>query len=361
LFCMVGAIPAALGGEAFGFWRLPTTTYQLAAPPWARGALSYDAPLAAPSAAYANATLHIVTAPGAATLVATLEPGFALRVTRYATDAGARWAQVTWGGPTPAAGGSGWTLAKGLLAGSPGAQARDIGDLGALSPAFGQAVSALGPGFASALYFPGAQASYHTASIDQAQPLGAQVIPLVLMALYANGVAASQPTPTNGAPQIARDLALGNPQALAFDYRLVGDAQGMDSLLTQRHITGFQFATQAPTQTTGTVRGLSLFYTALSGGALVSPTDSATIIALLASADATAATAVAPQSVLGSGALDVTTSGPTGGVVMIAAGVLSPAGGPSVVVVAVAHGATAAAAQTSMQTYFGRLIAVMRG
>jgi hypothetical protein len=285
-------------------------------------------------------------------------------VTRYATRSGARWAQVRWDGPTHAAGGSGWTLASGLIAASgasqPG-QARDIGDLGALSPALGQTATALGTGFVSALYFPKAQASYHSANIDQAGPLGAQIVPLLLAALYAKGIVAAQPNATSGPPQIARDLAAGNGQALTFDYALVGDAQGMDTFLTAHNVTGFQFAARAPLQTQGTARGLSLFYTALANGALVNPHDNAEIISLLASANTSGATAVAPQSIIGAGALIVTTSPGDGGVVTIASGILTPASGPSVVVVAIAHGATAAATQKTLQTYFGRLIAIMQG
>jgi hypothetical protein len=309
----------------------------------------------------ANATLHVVTAPGGATVIATLEPGFSAQVTRYATRAGARWAQISWGGPTHAAGGSGWTLASGLIAASGASQARDIGDLGALSPAFDQTVSALGPGFSSALYFPSAQASYHTANVDQIEPVGAQVVPLALAALYAKGIVAAQPNATSGPPQVARDLAAGNAQALTFDYELVGDAQGMDTFLTSHHVPGFQFVTHAPLQTKGTARSLSLFYTALANGALVSPHDSAEIIALLAGANTSGATAIAPQSIIGSGALVVTTNLADGGVVTIAAGVLTPSSGPSVVVVAIARGATAAATQKSLQSYFGRLIAIIQG
>ncbi|HEX8730948.1 MAG TPA: hypothetical protein VF725_02705, partial [Ktedonobacterales bacterium] len=106
LFCLVGALPTALGGEALGFWRLPTTGLQLAAPPWS---LTYDAPLARPIAMVANATLHITTAPGGSATIATLEPGYPVQVTRYATSGGVRWAEIRWAGPTAKTGGSGWT------------------------------------------------------------------------------------------------------------------------------------------------------------------------------------------------------------------------------------------------------------
>lgn len=361
MFCVVGAIPTALGGEAFGYWRLPLGGLQLVDSPWS---LSYDAPLTQPTPMLANATLHVVTTPGGSSVIATLEPGYATQVTRYATYAGARWAQIHWGGPTHVSGGSGWTQASGLITPTTTnqtAQARDIGDMGALSPALGQTVSGLGPGFASALYFPTAGASYHTATIDQVEPLGAQVVPIVLTLLYAKGIVAAQPNATSGPPPIARDLAGGNAQALTFDYALVGDAQGMDTYLTQQHITGFQFAAQQPLQAKGTVRSLSLFYSALVSGNLVNANDRAQILALLGGANNGAASVIAPQTIIGSGALMVTTMNANGGVSSIAAGVLSPTNGPSVVLVAVAHGASAMASEKAMQTYFGRLIPVIQG
>ena len=364
LFCIVGAIPTALGGETFGYWRLPITNAQLASAPWS---LNYDTPLATPTPMLANATLRVVTTPGGSSVIATLEPGFATQVSRYAMRAGVRWAQIHWAGPTHAAGGSGWTLASGLVAAngtsgtSQSSQARDIGDLGALSPTFGQAIGALGPGFASTLYFPAAGASYHTATVDQPEALGAQITPLLLTMLYANGIVAAQPNASKGPPQIARDLVAGNAQALTFDYALVGGAAGMDSFLTQRHNTGFQFAAQQPLQAKGTVRSLSLFYSALASGQLVNAHDQAEITTLLASANSAAAAAVAPQSIIGAGALIVTTASGAGGTVAIAAGTLTPASGPSVVVVALAHGATPAATQKALQTFFGGLIPIIQG
>jgi len=361
LFCIVGAIPAALGGETFGYWRLPITSAQLASPPWS---LSYDTPLATSTPMLANATLRVVTTPGGSSVIATLEPGFAAQVNRYATQAGVRWAQIRWAGPTHAAGGSGWTQASGLVAASgasQSSQARDIGDLGALSPTFGQAIGALGPDFASALYFPAAGASYHTAAIDQPEALGAQITPLLLTVLYAKGIVAAQPNAGSGPPPIARDLVAGNAQALTFDYALVGGAAGMDSFLTQRHITGFQFAAQQPLQAKGTARGLSLFYSALASGQLVNAHDQAELTALLASANTGAVTAVTPQTIIGAGALVVTTASSAGGAVTIAAGALTPASGPSVVVVAIAHGATPAATQKALQTFFGGLIPIIQG
>jgi len=358
LFCLIGAIPTALGGEAFGYWRLPTTGFQLAAPPWS---LSYDAPLATPKDMIANATLRIGATPGAATTFATLEPGFPAQVTRYATRAGVRWAQVRWTGPTKAAGGSGWTLASGLIAATGASNARPIGDLGALSPSFGKVAGTLGAHFAASLYFPSAGASYHTAALDQAEPLGGQIVPLLLTVLYAKGIVAAQPNATKGPPPIARDLASGDAQALTFDYELVGDAQGLDAYFTQQHITGFQFAARQPTQANGTARALALFYAALANGALVNQHDHDEIISLLAAANTSGATAIAPQSVIGSGTLLVTTGAADGGVVSIATGMLTPASGPPVVVVTVAHGATNADAQKALQTYFGDLISILQG
>ncbi|HET9110372.1 MAG TPA: hypothetical protein VFN78_06080 [Ktedonobacterales bacterium] len=360
LFVIVGALPIALGGEAFGYWRLPITSAQLGASPWA---LSYDTALTSPMPVLTKATVHVVTAPGGSSAVATLDPGSAAQVTRYASRAGVRWAQIRWGGPTHAAGGTGWAQASQLDAAKGASQsgAHDSGDLGALSPVFGRAIDALGPGFSSALSFPAAGASYHTAAIDQSETLGTQVIPLLLVALYAKGVVAAQPNASSGPPQIARDLASGNAQALTFDYELVGDAPGMDTFLTQHSVSGFQFAARQPLQTKGTAHSLALFYAALANGSLVNAHDQAEILTLLASVNSAAATAITPQTVIGSGALQVTTANGNGGVVTIAAGILTPAGGTSVAVVAIAHGATSADATKALQTWAGRLIPIIQG
>ncbi|HEY8326353.1 MAG: hypothetical protein ACHQ1E_02350 [Ktedonobacterales bacterium] len=361
LFLLVGVIPIALAGETFGFWRLPSVAGQLITPPWS---LSYDSSLARPSPMLANATLHVVSTPGGAQSVATLQPGFAVQVTRYATDAGARWAQITWSGPTHAAGGSGWTLASGLIAASGASQsgqARDIGDLGALSPAFGQSIGALGSGFHAALYFPAAGASYANSGVDQPESLGSQIIPVLLTALYARGIVAAQPNASSGPPTIARDLAAGNAQALTFDYELVGDSAGLDAFMTQHQLAGFQFVAHQPTQATGTARALSLFYAALASGALTNAHDQGEILALLASANTTSASAVTQPTFIGSGALVVTIANGTGGTVAIAAGILQPANAPAVVVVAIAHGATSAATQQALQTLFQRLSPIVQG
>lgn len=358
LFCLVGALPTALGGEAFGFWRLPVSGLQLAAPPWS---LTYDPPLAKPLPMVANATLRISTTPGGSVSVATLEPGFPVQVTRYATSGGVRWAQARWGGPTSITGGSGWTPASGLIPASGATSAHPIGDLGALSPTFGKVAGSIGPTFAASLYFPSNGSSYHTASLDQPEPLGAQIIPLLLTALYAKGIVAAQPNASNGPPPIAHDLVTGNAQALTFDYALVGDADGLNTFFTQRHINGFQFVAHQPTQAKGTARALALFYTALANGALTSATDRGKIISLLATANMAGATAIVPQSIVGAGALMATTQSADGGSLEIVTGMLTPASGPAVVVVAIAHGATAADTQRIMQSYFGALIPLMQG
>lgn len=361
LFLLVGAIPSALAGEAFGFWRLPSIAGQLTTPPWS---LSYDASLTRPAPMLANATVQVVMTPGGSQHVATLQPGFAVQVTRYATNAGARWAQITWGGPTHAAGGSGWTLASGLIAASgtsQSGQARDIGDLGALSPAFGQAIGALGSGFSAALYFPAAGASYASANVDQPVGLGSQIIPVLLTALYSKGIVAAQPNASSGPPTIAKDLVAGNAQALTFDYELVGDAAGLGAFMTQHQLAGFQFVARQPAQATATARALSLFYTALATGALTNAHDQGEILALLASANATEASAVTQPTLIGSGALVVTTATASNGVVSIAAGILQPANAPAVVVVAIGQGANSAATQQAIQMFFQKLAPIAEG
>ena len=131
LALVTGAIPLALAGQVLGYWRLPLTMPAL---PFLPSAVVYDAPLATAQPMVTNATIHVMSAPGASASIATLEPGFPVQVMRYATAGGARWAQIHWTGPTKAAGGSGWALAAQLR--TPGvSDTKPLGDLGALAPA----------------------------------------------------------------------------------------------------------------------------------------------------------------------------------------------------------------------------------
>lgn len=348
LALITGAIPLALAGQVFGYWRLPLTAPAL---PFAHGAVSYDAPLAKAQPMVANATIHAVSAPGASATSATLEPGFPVQVTRYATLDGARWAQIRWEGPTKLAGGSGWAPAAQLRT-PPATSAKPIGDLGALSPAVANGASAAGSGFSAALYFPASGYMYRTASATQAITLGHQIIPIVLVADFGMGLAAQQPS------SITQNLVSGDAGALTFVYHSLGGAPGMNAYLARYHLNGFKFATD-PLQSTATTQSLGLFYSALTEAPLASPDDQRQIFNLLVGANKSGAT-YAPNSLIGSGALVVTTEQTAKGYTTIVTGQLKPASGPAVVVVAISRDQpTAAKAQAALQAFFKSLITTL--
>lgn len=348
LAIITGAAPVALAGQALGYWRIPLS---LPAPPFLPGPVVYDSPLAAAQPMVANAVIQVVSAPGASAVVATLQPGFPVQVTRYASVASVRWAQVRWDGPTKTAGGTGWAKAA-LLRTPVAGGAKPIGDLGSFSPALANGASAAGPGFVATLYFPASGYTYRTANTAQSITLGQQIVPVVLVSIYGMGLAAQQPA------SVTHDLASDNPEALIFDYHLVGGASGLGAYLAQRHITGFQFAS-VPAQSTATVEGLGLFYSALAGTALVSADDQRQIFQLLAAANANATT-YASASWIGSGALIASTTQAAQGYATVVTGQLQPASGPAVVVVAVAASQpTAAQAQSALQAFFKPLTAAL--
>ncbi len=348
LALLTGAVPLTLAGQLFGYWRLPVSSPAL---PFISGAASYDAPLANARPMVTNATVHVVSAPGASAAIATLEPGFPVQVTRYATLNGARWAQISWAGPTKAAGGSGWALATQLRT-PVGSGAKPIGDLGALSQAVASGASAAGASFAATLYFPASGYTYRSGNAGMTITLGQQIIPITLVADYGLGLATQQPSSINN------DLVSGNSEALTFVYHAVGGAPGMSAYLARYHIAGFQFASD-PAQSTATVQSLGLFYSALTEAPLASPNDQRQIFTLLVGAN-TGASAYASASQIGSGALVVTVEQTAKGYTTIIAGQLQPASGPAVTVVAVsADQPSAAKAQAALQAFFKPLLATL--
>lgn len=341
LALITGMAPMALAGQVFGYWRISLSPPALTL---VSSAAVYESPLAKARPMITNATIHVVSVPGGGTVIATLQPGFPVQVTRYATAGGVRWAQIRWTGPAKAAGGSGWAQAA-LLRAPVASGAKPIGDLGAFSPVVARGARAAGSSFAASLYFPASGYTYRTANATRTVILGQQIIPIALVADYGLGLAARQSASIN------KDLASGNAAALTFVYHAVGGAPGMSAFLARYHITGFKFATN-PTQSTATIQGLALFFSALTSAPMVGPDDQRQIFELLAAASKVA-TAYAPASQIGSGALVVTTTQVGSGYFTIATGQLHPASGPIVIVAAISsEETTAAKSHTALQAFF---------
>jgi hypothetical protein len=348
LAVITGLAPMALAGQVFGYWRIslspPALTLVSSVP-------VYDAPLAKARPMVTNATVHVVTAPGGGAAVATLQAGFPVQVVRYATVSGVRWAQIRWTGPTKSAGGSGWAQAAQLQA-PVASGAKPIGDLGAFSSAVAQGASAAGAGFAASLYFPASGYTYRTDTGAKTVILGLQIIPIVLVADYGLGLAARQSSSIN------KDLVSGDAAALSFVYHAVGGPSGMSAFMARYHLTGFKFASD-PTQSSATIQSLALFYSALTEAPLVGPDDQRQVFALLA-ATSKVATAYAPASQIGAGALVVTTIVVGKGYYTIVTGQLHPTSGPIVVVAAISsEQTTPAKSHTALQAFFKPLIAAL--
>ncbi|HEX9037732.1 MAG TPA: hypothetical protein VF808_12175 [Ktedonobacterales bacterium] len=346
LALITGAIPIALAGQTFGYWRIP-----LSAPAIFSSAPVYDAPLAKPQSMVVNATAQVETVPGSGVTVAVLQPGFPVTVTRYATQGSQRWALIRWAGPVKTAGGSGWTPTAQLTA--PGGHTtKPIGDLAAFSPAIWRAANAAGDGFAATLYFPASGYAYHSANQSQTVTLGQQMIPIALVADYGEGLAAHQPS------SIPQDVASGNSQALLFLYAQLGGAKGMSAYVAHYQMSGFHFAVD-PTQSTATIQGLSQFYTALSQAPLIGPDDQRQVFSLLTGGSIDAR-AYASASQIGSGALTATTTQNDKGYTTIVAGQLQPTNGPAVIIVAVsADQPSSASSRTALQDFYKSLFATL--
>jgi hypothetical protein len=313
--------------------------------------VSYDQPLAKPQAMVTSATIHVLASLGGGATVATLEPGFPVQVTQYATDGGARWAHIRWQGPTKMAGGAGWALASQLKA--PGARGTSpVGDLAALSPGVAASASAAGPGFAAWIGFPDSGYTYRDASSAQVVTLGQQIIPVVLVADFGLSLAAQQPS------TMPQNLANRDPGALTFIFLSINKNTPLGSYLTSNHVTGFHIASD-PTTSTVSIQDLGAFYAALTEAPLLNTNDQRQVFALLVGGNPDATT-YASASMIGAGALMVTTIQTAKGFTTIVAGQLRPSGSPAVAVSAISSDQpTAAKSQAALQGFFKSLLATI--
>lgn len=345
LAVVTGAAPLALAGQAFGYWHIPFT---VSAP--FSSSLTYDQPLASAQAMVTSAQVPVLTKPANGASVTTLEAGFPVSVTQYATQGSARWARIHWQGPTKTTGGSGWVLAKRLKT-STSHGAQPTADFAALSPSVAHAVDAAGPGFAAWVSFPTAGGyTYRSADAAHVDVLGEQIIPVVLAADYGLGLAAQQPS------TMPQNLASGDPTALTFIFLSINKNHSLSAYLTSNHISGFTIASD-PTSSTASMQDLGQFYSALTQEPMLSPADQREVFALLTGAN-TGATKYASNALIGSGALYVTATHTSKGYTTIVAGQLRPANGPVIALAAIsADQPTAAKSQAALQSFFAALLA----
>ena len=358
LICVLGIPPVAIGGQMLRLWQLPSA---LGLPgSQANAVVTYDAPLASPQVAQVAATTaSVLQQPGVGAPVATLQGGFPVTITQYASvgDAHTRWAHITWQGAVGAngsSGGQGWTLKSALAisSSSSGFNAAPIGDLGALSIALGRTMASSANHFIGDVYFPNGNARYYTANAQQTFPMGDGLRAILLADLYS--VAEGQRQKVD--PTLTQGVARGDTQSGVTAYHLLGDAPGVGKYLTNNLVDGVQLASGNWLGAQASAAALIEFYAEfdnLTPHPLLNQTDLTAAKALLVSANASAAAQLVSPSALGGGVIVVSTGHSPGGWWEVASGALAPSNGAAAVVVAVALGEpSAAAAQKLLRTFY---------
>lgn len=361
LICVLGVAPVAIGGQMLGLWRLPSA---LGLPgSQSNVVVTYDTPLPSPQVAQVAATTAtVLPQPGFGAPIATLQGGFPVTITQYASvgDAHTRWAHITWQGPVGAnggAGGQGWTLASALAvsSSSTGYNAAPIGDLGALSLALGETMSASASHFIGDVYFPNGNARYYTADAQQVFPLGAGLRSILLVDLYSVAEAQRQKVD----PTLTQGVARGDAQSGVTAYHVLGDAPGVGKYLTNNLVDGVQLATGNWLGAQATAASLIEFYAEfdnLTPHPLLNQTDLAAAKSMLASDEASAVAQLVSSRALGGGVIVVSAGHSSDGWWEVASGVLAPVNGATAVVVAIAQREpSAAAAQSLLHAFFGSL------
>ncbi len=256
MFAVVGTAPLAVIGRAFNLWTLPDLAGHI---PLLAALVATPTPpdLALPRPAWVAAPLGVHTGPAPGNVVAHLEPGFPVLLTAHEQSNGVLWDHVTWGGPTPAAGGQGWV--RDTLLTSVGGSGPAVGDAGALSPALATALAPLEPHIALAVYYPAVRQLY-LADATRSYPLGNGARTILLAALLAQSTGSDQPS-----ADTERRLAAGDATTASSVYAQVGGSAGLAGFLSQMGLTGAAPGAADWTQIQATPRALDQFYTMLAG------------------------------------------------------------------------------------------------
>jgi hypothetical protein len=353
-FCLTGIIPVAIVVYATGSLHL--TPPSLAALfPQPKTPTPTDAPdLALPRDAWVTQSVNVLPDPATGTPVATLAPAFPVRLLEHKRVGNTVWSRVEWGGPVAGTGGEGW-VPDGLLI-SYGATGAILGDLGALAPSLRQAVAPAGKQFAAMVYIPSQNRLYTQGAPDDFFALGTGVRPIMLSALYSGAEAQNKAVSLTDALTLSHGDATVTPRI----YQQLGGATGLSLYLSSKSVQGVQ---TAPTWMAchATPRAMIDFYTQLAGD-LLQPKDHSAVYSVLALADAPTTTNLVAPWARAAGNLLVAGIAPTDNTFTVSvAGVLNPAKGPQVIVVAVAtaQSSTDAALQamkafyTPLTTLFG--------
>ncbi|HET9980625.1 MAG TPA: hypothetical protein VFQ32_09280 [Ktedonobacterales bacterium] len=355
-FCLAGVIPLAILASVtdhFGL-TLPSTFAPFAG--FSSAPTSTDAPdLALPRDSWTTRTVDVLPRAGQGAAVATLAPGFPVKLLQHQRVGNTLWSRIEWDGPVTGAGGAGWAPDSAFVAyGQTGAI---FGDLGALAPSLREAVAPAGKSFAAAVYIPSQDRLYNAGSLDGVFALGTGVRPMLLSALFAGAESDNKPVSlTDELP-----LSHGDANTATRIYQQLGGATGLSVYLSSHSVAGFQFA-PLWTACHATPRATVDFYTQLAGD-LLNTKDRASVISILSLADAASTSKLAASWAGAAGNLLVVGVAPTDNTFTVSvAGILNPPQGPQLIVAAVATNqpSTDAALQimksfyTPLTTLFGQ-------
>ena len=357
LACAVlGVVPVMLAGEFVGAWtvRLPGAPNLAPATP----APTFAPDLALPRQAWVASRVTVLPRPGAGSPVATLEPGFPVTLAAHQRLGSAQWSHISWVGPTSNAGGDGWVPDAAVVGFA--ADTRPIGDLGALSPALAQALSVYGAAFAAVIYFPDSGQLYRLRA-DVPLALGTGFRALLITATFAAAEAHHTPPPAVAATTAVGKLAGGDVASGAAIYTQVGGSAGMARFLASAGVSGVQPAAGDWTTTQATATALVTFYAALTGGDILSASNRAAVVALLAGANTSGVSSVLSGGAAGKDGVLVVGSAHSGdGWTASAGGSIVPAHGPRFfVAVAAQRQPSEAAGRQALATFFTQLNALL--
>lgn len=356
-FCLLGAVPAALAGNFTGAWRfrLPgaPAIYTTSAP------TPTPAPdLAVPRQAWTATSVPVTSQPGSGSPIARLEAGFPVILLKHARVAASSWSFVRWTGPAVDTGGSGWVPDSALV--SYGAAAHPIGDLGALSPAFAQALTPYAKQLAVSVYFPDTGWLYR-ANDGQSFALGGGFSAILLTDTFATAAAHHQPAPATSATSPATKVAAADAPSGAALYTQLGGVSGVTTYLHGIGVSNLQPAASDWTAAQATPAAMVQFYDALADGNILAAPNRDTVISLLARANAPAtAQFLDPKSLQPGSVLIVGVIQTAGTWTLSVCGIVRPTNGPRYIVAAVITGQPSqAAAQQALSLFYGRLAALL--
>ena len=357
-FCLTGIIPVGIIVHATGGLNLNLNLALPASfPLFASGTPTpTDVPdLALPRDAWIARTVDVLPNPAQGAALATLAPGFPVKLTQHKRVGATIWSRVEWTGPVNGLGGAGWTPDGALV--SYGQTGAILGDLGALAPSLRQSVSPFAKQFSAVVYIPSQSRLYSAGNLDGAFALGTGFRPMLMSALYANTATHNTSVSLTDALMLSHGDATGTPRI----YQQLGGPTGLAQYLSSHNISGFQMA-PAWAACQATPRAMTDFYLRLASN-LLQTKDRSSAVSMLSLADAPTTTSMVEPWARTAGNLLAEGIAQTGSAWTVSvAGILNAPKGPQLIVVAVATGQSSQdAGILAMKTFYTRLTTLFAG